>query len=56
MALCSILSFWTQGEAARIDRLYRRSDLMRPKWDEARGDTTYGAGTVEKAIVFQAGA
>lgn len=35
LALCSILAFWTQGDAARIDRLFRQSGLMREKWERA---------------------
>lgn len=50
LALCSILSFHTNGDAHRIDRMFRRSGLMRPKWDEQHGERTYGAMTIEKAI------
>jgi len=50
-ALCSLLAFYTGPDAARIDGLFRRSMLMRPKWDERRGDTeTYGEMTVAKAL------
>ncbi len=31
LALCNFLAFWTGGDAARIDRLFRRSGLYRPK-------------------------
>jgi primase-polymerase (primpol)-like protein len=33
LALCSILSFYTGPDAARIDRLFRRSGLCREKWE-----------------------
>lgn len=33
LALCSMLAFWTGGDEARIDALFRQSGLMRPKWD-----------------------
>ncbi len=49
LALCSIFSFWTGNDEARIDRLFRRSGLMRDKWDERRGDRTYGQRTIESA-------
>jgi putative DNA primase/helicase len=51
LALCCSLSFWTNGDATSIDRLFRRSALMRPKWDERHfGDgRTYGQATVAKA-------
>ncbi|TMC02959.1 MAG: hypothetical protein E6J41_28880, partial [Chloroflexi bacterium] len=51
LALCCSLSFWTNGDGAAIDRLFRRSALMRPKWDERHfGDgRTYGQATVAKA-------
>lgn len=50
LSLCRILAFWTRNDATRVDRLFRRSGLFRDKWDEARGDQTYGQRTVEKAI------
>ena len=50
LALCGMLAFWTGRDAARIDRLFRGSRLFRPKWDERRGDTTYGAMTIKKAM------
>ncbi len=51
LALCSVLSFYTGNDPARIDRLFRRSRLFRPKWDEPHsGDgMTYGAMTIAKA-------
>jgi predicted P-loop ATPase len=49
LALCSILAFWTAGDVTRIDRLFRRSRLMREKWDSRRRDSTYGAETVKRA-------
>lgn len=49
-ALVALLAFWTVGDAARIDALFRRSKLMRPKWDEARGESTYGAQTIANAL------
>lgn len=49
LALCDLLAFWTK-DATRIDRLFRQSALMRPKWDEKRGKTTYGARTIAKAL------
>lgn len=50
MALCSHLAFWCAGDAARMDRIFRRSGLMRDKWDSRRGGTTYGAQTIGRAI------
>jgi len=51
LALCSLLAFWTGNDADRIDRLFRQSGLMRPKWDSKRGEAgTYGQMTIEKAI------
>jgi putative DNA primase/helicase len=32
----------------QIDRIFRRSKLMRAKWDEQRGGSTYGMITLEK--------
>ncbi len=50
LALCSLLAFYTGPDAARIDRLFRESRLMRSKWDEKRGTETYGEMTVAKAL------
>jgi len=33
-ALAQHLHFWTGGNCERVDRLMRRSKLVRPKWDE----------------------
>lgn len=48
LALCQMLAFWTNRDAARIDRLSRASRLMRLKWDRAGDD--YSARTINKAI------
>ena len=52
MALCSLLAFWTGGDAKRMDRLFRESGLMREKWDEVHfsDGSTYGEKTIERAI------
>lgn len=46
LALCNHLAFWTDRDAARVDRLFRRSRLYRPKWD--RED--YRRRTIAKAL------
>jgi len=43
------LAFYTK-DAAQIDRLFRQSGLMRPKWDEPHGEKSYGEITIEKAL------
>ena len=52
LALCLELAFWTGGDVAQIDRLFRQSGLYRDKWDEKHfGDgRTYGQATIEKAM------
>jgi putative DNA primase/helicase len=50
LALCRLLAFWAQGDADRIDRLFRQSGLFREKWDERHGAQTYGELTIQKAI------
>ena len=50
MALCAMLALTTNGNSEQIDRLFRRSGLMRPKWDSGRGDSTYGADVIAKAV------
>jgi len=53
IALCSLLAFYTGPDAARIDRLFRESRLMRPKWNEKRGTETYGEKTVKETIALR---
>lgn len=50
MALSNMLAFWTRKDPDQMDRLFRQSGLMRDKWDERRGETTYGQRTIAKAI------
>jgi hypothetical protein len=50
MALADKLAFYCPGNSDQLDRLIRGSGLMREKWDDARGQTTYGRQTVEKAL------
>jgi primase-polymerase (primpol)-like protein len=52
MAFCSLLAFWTGGDASRIDALFRDSGLMRAKWDEQHysDGATYGEKTIQRAI------
>lgn len=50
LALCTMLAFWTNKDFRQIDRIFRTSALMRPKWDEMRGHDTYGNITIQKAI------
>ncbi|HEX5424042.1 MAG TPA: hypothetical protein VF283_18220 [Bryobacteraceae bacterium] len=50
LALCGILAFWCRGDVARIDRLFRRSGLMREKWDRRTGESAYGVRTISAAL------
>jgi hypothetical protein len=50
MALVNILAFWVGHDEEQIDRLFRKSKLMRGKWDEDRGDTTYGQNTIARVL------
>ena len=50
LALCNALAFWTDADGNRMDRLFRRSGLMREKWDERHGERTYGAMTLTTAL------
>lgn len=55
MALVGLIAFYTQ-DRKQIDRLFRRSRLMRDKWDERRGThpdgsaKTYGEVTIDAAL------
>jgi len=52
MALACLLAFWTGGNATQMDRLFRRSGLMREKWDAVHyaDGRTYGEATIERAV------
>jgi len=50
MGLCCILAFWCNRDNEQIDRIFRRSALMREKWDRKTGNATYGQKTIELAI------
>lgn len=50
MAFANLLAFWCARDYTKMDALFRQSSLMRGKWDERRGKTTYGEGTLYKAI------
>jgi primase-polymerase (primpol)-like protein len=51
MALCCLLAFWTGRDPQRVDELFRRSGLLRTKWDDVHyaDGSTYGEKTVERA-------
>lgn len=49
LALCNHLAFWTGRNAEQMDRIFRKSGLMREKWDKKRGGDTYGCITIAKA-------
>lgn len=51
LALVNHLCYWTNGDAAAIDRLFRSSGLMRDKWDRPESTFgTYGNRTIQTAL------
>lgn len=50
MALLAILSFWCGCDEEQMDRIFRTSGLMRPKWDRKQAGTTYGAISIRNAV------
>lgn len=50
LALCNVLAFWTNRDIEQMDRIFRTSGLMRPKWDRPTAGSTYGAITMQNAI------
>lgn len=50
LAFCNMLAFWCQKDAQKMDNIFRSSGLMRKKWDEQRGQYTYGQKTIQQAI------
>ena len=53
-ALCEILGYYTQSQVGggkdQIDRLFRQSGRLREKWDEKRGQQTYGELTIANVV------
>ncbi|HEX3640931.1 MAG TPA: hypothetical protein VHV10_06555 [Ktedonobacteraceae bacterium] len=57
LALCSMLTYWTNGDAVQMDRLFRQSGFFIEedtvqKWDERHyaDGRTYGQGVIDKAL------
>lgn len=50
MAFANILAFYCAKDFSKMDSIFRESGLMRDKWDEKHGKTTYGEATLYKAI------
>ena len=51
LALCNLLAYWTNGNAYRMDALFRQSALYREgKWNKRHGADTYGNMTLNKAL------
>ncbi|PTE79279.1 phage/plasmid primase, P4 family [Staphylococcus gallinarum] len=50
MAFANDLAFWTARDPQKMDEIFRKSNLFRDKWDEQRGDYTYGDMTINQAI------
>jgi len=50
LALCNYLARNFSSDPAKIDASFRLSYLIRPKWNEKRGTTTYGDMTIAKAL------
>ncbi len=50
-SLCLLLAYWTNGDLAQMDRLFRQSALYRPKWDAQLSGhgRTYGQVTIWNA-------
>ena len=50
MSLINMLVFWTGGNSQQIDRLFRNSALMRPKWDRRQSGSTYGQISINRCL------
>lgn len=50
LAFANDLAFWTAGDFQKMDEIFRMSAMMREKYDQKRGKTTYGIGILNKAI------
>lgn len=50
MAFANDLAFWSNRDYKKMDAIFRSSSLYRDKYDQKRGDYTYGDITLNKAI------
>lgn len=50
MGFLSMLAFWCGCDEEQIDRIFRTSGMMRPKWDRQQAGTTYGAISIRNAV------
>ena len=50
MAFCNYLAYYCAKDKEKMDAIFRQSSLYRTKWDEKRGEFTYGEKTLNKAI------
>lgn len=49
-ALVNTIMFYCCNDKVTADRLFRKSDMFRDKWDEYRGKETYGEKTLARGI------
>jgi len=50
LAFANMLAFWTARDKFKMDTIFRKSGLFRPKWDSRRGERTYGDYVLDAAI------
>lgn len=50
LAFANDLAFWTGRDFNKMDEIFRNSSLIRQKYDEKHGKTTYGVALLNKAI------
>ena len=48
-ALVRLLVYWTNGDVAQVDRLFRQSALYRPKWDAQQSGHGFTYGQVVRS-------
>ncbi|MFR6290248.1 MAG: phage/plasmid primase, P4 family [Peptococcaceae bacterium] len=51
LAFCNMLAFWCGKDMVKMDNIFRKSGLMRDKWNRKTGGSTYGQITLNKAVV-----
>lgn len=49
LGLCSFIANYTK-DLSQIDRIFRKSSLMRDKWDRKTGNSVYGIMTIMRAL------
>lgn len=50
IGLCSFIAYFSKGDEEQVDRIFRKSALYGPEWDEPESNRTHGYFVVQNAV------